>query len=57
MIFGRMGVQIVNKGVIWLLAMLMFANDLVVMAQNVEDLRIMIKCFLFSEYESECSKE
>lgn len=44
MMFGR-DVQMVKNGVVRLLAMLVFSNELVLMPKSAEDLRIMIGCF------------
>lgn len=38
-------VQVVKKGVILLLVMLLFVDDVVVMAKNVEGLKIRIEAF------------
>lgn len=48
--FGRSGVQMAKNGAVWLLVLLVFADDL----------RIMIECFYSlsdESFESECSKE
>lgn len=56
-VLGRTGVKIVKNGV-WLLAMLMFVGDLVLVAEDSDDLRI--KCLYRASEEtvkSEYSKE
>lgn len=44
-IFGRRGARIVKNGVLWLLAILVFANNLALIAETAEDLRIMMGYF------------
>lgn len=42
--FGRKWIQMVENGMVWLLAILVFANNLVIIGGGAEDLRIMIEC-------------
>lgn len=60
MMFGGSKVQVIKNVVVWLLALLVFADDLVLMAENSKDVEIMIERFYtLSEkgVKNECNKE
>lgn len=38
--FGRIGIRVVKNDRVWLLVMLMVANDLILMAEGADDLKV-----------------